>query len=257
MQRLCSHAGIFASHHQATGQGRQAGPAGARRPLASTSGDFTATAPNQMWLTDITEHPTGEGKLYLCAVKDVYSNRIVGYSIDSRMKPRWRSPRCATRSPCAARVGDDRALRPGQPIPVQEGRRGCSRTTAWSARWAASARAGDNAAMESFFALLQKNVLNRKRWEHPRGAPPGDRHLDRDAPTTADAANAPSASSPRSSLRRSTQPLTRPENHSTPSVNQTGGSPKSELRIFRCCRWCCRCGGPPKSSLENTPAVAK
>jgi transposase InsO family protein len=35
---------------------------------------------------DITEHPTAEGKLYLCAVKDVYSGRIVGYSMDSRMK---------------------------------------------------------------------------------------------------------------------------------------------------------------------------
>lgn len=48
--------------------------------------DFTATAPNEPWLTDITEHPTAEGKLYLCAVKDVYSGRIVGYSMDSRMK---------------------------------------------------------------------------------------------------------------------------------------------------------------------------
>ncbi|MDT5012361.1 MAG: hypothetical protein QOH57_3978 [Mycobacterium sp.] len=42
----------------------------------------------RLWLTDITEHVTGEGKLYLCAIKDVYSNRIVGYSIDSRMKAR-------------------------------------------------------------------------------------------------------------------------------------------------------------------------
>ena len=33
-----------------------------------------------------TEHWTSEGKLYVCAVKDVFSNRIVGYSIDSRMK---------------------------------------------------------------------------------------------------------------------------------------------------------------------------
>jgi putative transposase len=48
--------------------------------------EFTADAPNQLWLTDITEHITGEGMLYLCAVKDVHSNRIVGYSIDSRMK---------------------------------------------------------------------------------------------------------------------------------------------------------------------------
>jgi putative transposase len=47
---------------------------------------FTATAPNVTWLTDITEHNTGEGKLYLCAIKDVYSGRIAGYSIDSRMK---------------------------------------------------------------------------------------------------------------------------------------------------------------------------
>ena len=39
-----------------------------------------------LWLTDITEHWTGEGKLYLCAVKDVCSNRIVGYSISDRMK---------------------------------------------------------------------------------------------------------------------------------------------------------------------------
>lgn len=32
-----------------------------------------------------TEHPTGAGKLYVCAIKDCYSNRIVGYAIDSRM----------------------------------------------------------------------------------------------------------------------------------------------------------------------------
>ena len=50
--------------------------------------DFTANRPNQLWLADITEHKTAEGKLYLCAIKDVHSNRIVGYSIDSRMKSR-------------------------------------------------------------------------------------------------------------------------------------------------------------------------
>ena len=50
--------------------------------------DFTSVAPNQLWLSDITEHRTSEGKLYLCAIKDMFSNRIVGYSIDSRMKSR-------------------------------------------------------------------------------------------------------------------------------------------------------------------------
>jgi transposase InsO family protein len=35
-----------------------------------------------LWLTDIAEHPIWEGKLYLCATKDAWSNRLVGYSID-------------------------------------------------------------------------------------------------------------------------------------------------------------------------------
>lgn len=40
---------------------------------------FSAQTANEICLTDITEHRTDEGKLYLCAIKDVYSNRIVGY----------------------------------------------------------------------------------------------------------------------------------------------------------------------------------
>ena len=50
--------------------------------------NFTADAPNRLWLADITEHRTGEGKLYLCAIKEVFSNRIVGWASDSRMKAR-------------------------------------------------------------------------------------------------------------------------------------------------------------------------
>lgn len=49
---------------------------------------FAAEGPNELWLTDITEHETAEGILYLCAIKDVFGNKIVGYSIDSRMKSR-------------------------------------------------------------------------------------------------------------------------------------------------------------------------
>ena len=45
---------------------------------------FTATAPNELWLTDITEHPTAEGKLYCCAVLDLYSRKVVGWAIDRR-----------------------------------------------------------------------------------------------------------------------------------------------------------------------------
>lgn len=46
---------------------------------------FTATGLNQLWLADITEHHTGEGKLYTCAIKDVCGNRIVGYASVARM----------------------------------------------------------------------------------------------------------------------------------------------------------------------------
>ena len=49
---------------------------------------FSADAPSQLWLTDITEHRTSEGKLYLCAIKDMFSGRIVGYAIGDRMKAR-------------------------------------------------------------------------------------------------------------------------------------------------------------------------
>ena len=47
--------------------------------------NFSAPAPDVTWLTDITEHPTAEGKLYACCIKDVFSNRIVGYALSDRM----------------------------------------------------------------------------------------------------------------------------------------------------------------------------
>ncbi len=50
--------------------------------------NFNATVANQVWVADLTEHWTLEGKVYCCAIKDLYSNRIVGWSLDSRMKAR-------------------------------------------------------------------------------------------------------------------------------------------------------------------------
>lgn len=47
--------------------------------------EFTVVRPDRLWLTDISEHPTGEGKLYLCAIEDACSGRIVGYSMNDRM----------------------------------------------------------------------------------------------------------------------------------------------------------------------------
>lgn len=48
--------------------------------------DFTAAGPDRLWVTDITEHHTREGKVYCAAVLDVYSRRIVGWSIDDNMR---------------------------------------------------------------------------------------------------------------------------------------------------------------------------
>jgi len=43
--------------------------------------DFTATSPNQVWVSDITYIPTGEGWLYLATTMDLFSRRIVGWSM--------------------------------------------------------------------------------------------------------------------------------------------------------------------------------
>jgi putative transposase len=46
---------------------------------------FTAERPNQVWMTDITYIHTDEGWLYLASVMDLYSRKIVGFSMDERM----------------------------------------------------------------------------------------------------------------------------------------------------------------------------
>lgn len=126
--------------------------------------NFTAADLDQVWLTDITEHPTLEGKLYLCSIKDLCSNRIVGYAIDERMTAQLAVS--ALRSAIARR-------RPAGTVIVHSDRGGQFRAQSFRAVLTAAglrgsmgrvASAGDNAAMESFHSLLQKNVLNRQRW---------------------------------------------------------------------------------------------
>jgi putative transposase len=82
VHRLCRTQQIWSIHAKKRGLNRKAGP-----PVHDdlVDRDFTAEGPNRKWLTDITEHRTSEGKLYLCAIKDLWSNRIVGYSISERM----------------------------------------------------------------------------------------------------------------------------------------------------------------------------
>jgi transposase InsO family protein len=47
--------------------------------------DFSASAPNQIWVSDITYIPTGEGWLYLAIVKDLFTKKVVGYAFSSRI----------------------------------------------------------------------------------------------------------------------------------------------------------------------------
>ena len=141
-----------------------------RRPAPAVHDDlvrrrFVADAPDRLWLTDITEHPTREGKVYCAAVLDVYSRRIVGWSIADHLRAelvvdaiemaRWR-----------------RRPQPGQTIVHSD--RG-SQYTAWafgqrlrSAGLLGSmgrvASALDNSMMESFFGTLQLELLDRQPW---------------------------------------------------------------------------------------------
>jgi len=160
--KRCSENGVWSVFgKKRAANGKKAGP-----PVFDdrVQRDFTATGPNELWLTDITEHRTRQGRLYLCAVKDVFSNRIVGYSISDRMK-----------SQLAVRAVENAVVRRGDVTGcVVHSDRGSQFRSRRFARALARhglvgsmgrvGAAGDNAAMESFFSLLQKNVLNRRSW---------------------------------------------------------------------------------------------
>jgi putative transposase len=126
---------------------------------------FVADAPDRLWLTDITEHPTREGKVYLAAVLDVYARRVVGWSIADHLRAelvvdalemaRWR-----------------RRPAPGQTVLHSD--RGAQYTSwAFGHRLRAAGLLGsmgrvgsayDNAMMESFFSTLQRELLDRRAW---------------------------------------------------------------------------------------------
>ncbi len=147
------------------------GPARVKRLKGvATSGDlvnrkFHRLRPNELWVTDITEHPRREGKVFCAAVLDAYSRRIVGWSIDSRQD--------ATLVVNAL----DMAIRNRQPDPggIVHADHGVQFTS-----WAFGDRirsAGllpsfgtvgdglDNAMMESFWSSMQIELLNRRKWK--------------------------------------------------------------------------------------------
>jgi transposase InsO family protein len=149
-------------------QGISGRPRWRRVPNIPTAGDlveraFSRDEPDQLWVTDITEHATREGKLYCAVVLDTFSRRVVGWSIDA--------------SPTAALVTNSLSMAIGQRRPdrtVIHSDQGTQFTS-----WAFTRRAldsglvpsmgsvgdcYDNAVMESFWSRMQVELLDRKRW---------------------------------------------------------------------------------------------
>lgn len=160
VHRLCRDHQIWSNTVKRRGHGRRPGP-----PVHDdlVARDFTADGPNQRWVGDITEHRTSEGKLYLCTFKDLWSNRIVGYSIADRMT--------AALAVAAIRNAALRRDSDGVTVHTDRGSQFRSRVFVSTLNelgmvgsMGRVGAAGDNAAAESFFSLLQKNVLNQQRW---------------------------------------------------------------------------------------------
>jgi transposase InsO family protein len=127
--------------------------------------EFNRDAPNQLWLTDITEHPTREGKVYCCVVLDAHSRRVVGWSIDHHQAT-------SLVTNALAMAISNRAPTPGTVIHSDHG----SQFTSWAfservrqaglvPSMGTVGDAYDNALIESFWARLQTELLNRKTWK--------------------------------------------------------------------------------------------
>jgi putative transposase len=160
VHRLCRQNEVWSVFAKKRGLGRKAGP-----PVHDdlVKRHFKAEQPDQVWLTDITEHWTNEGKLYMCAFKDVCSGRIVGYALSDRMT-----------AALAVRALDNAVIGRNKIGTIVHSDRGSQfRSRAFVKRlkhhkmvgsMGRVGACGDNAMMESFFSLLQKNVLDRQRW---------------------------------------------------------------------------------------------
>jgi putative transposase len=126
---------------------------------------FARPAPNQLWVTDVTEHPTREGKVYCAVVLDTYSRRVVGWSIDS-------SPNAALVTNALGMAIDSRQPEVGTVIHSDQG-------TVFGS-WAFTQRARDsglvpsmgsvgdcydNSMIESFWSRMQVELLDTRRWK--------------------------------------------------------------------------------------------
>lgn len=127
--------------------------------------DFTAQRPNQVWVGDITYIATGEGWLYLAVVLDLFSRKVVGWSMSDRMT--------ATLVCDALRMALFRRKRPrGVIMHTDRGSQYCSREhralldkNGLVASMSAKGNCYDNAAMESWNHSLKIEAIHGERFE--------------------------------------------------------------------------------------------
>lgn len=161
--RLMAGAGLFGVPQKRRWRHKPSGvrPAHVRNHLER---DFAALEPNTKWVTDITFIKTGEGWLYLCAVLDLFSDRIVGWSMSS-VQDRHMVLK-AVMMACWQQL--DRS-----PV-ILHSDRGTQFTSADYQQFlqdhhiissmSAVGHCGDNAAMEGFFGLLKRERVYRRRY---------------------------------------------------------------------------------------------
>jgi putative transposase len=130
--------------------------------------DFAPAAPNRLWVADLTEIATWEGKLYLAVVVDCYSRRCVGWAMAEHMRAElvvealemaiWH------RRPAAGLV--HHSDRGGQYVSLIFGQ--TARAAGIDISMGAKGCALDNAVCEAFFATLKKELTRRRSWSTRR-----------------------------------------------------------------------------------------
>jgi putative transposase len=137
----------------------------ARRAPDLLHRDFTAPAPDVKWCGDLTEIPTGEGKLYLAAVEDLFSRRLLGFAMSDRHDAELAV--ASLRMAAAVRGGTIAGVifhtDQGSEYTADLFGAAC-RNLGVTQSMGRVGSALDNAAAESFFSTLEHELLSRRQF---------------------------------------------------------------------------------------------
>jgi putative transposase len=125
---------------------------------------FRASAPNQVWVSDITYIPTDEGWLYLASTMDLFSRRIVGWSMSASMHSQLVVDALlmaiGQRAPSAGLIHhSDRGVQY-----ASNEFRAVLETHGLLASMSRTGNCYDNAAKESFFHTLKTELVNHEHY---------------------------------------------------------------------------------------------